>query len=255
MTTTLDDNTIAGALGRVGLRRGVPVLMHNSLNEFGYGEDGVKAVIKGLLKAIGPQGTLLVPTLTGTALDGPDHPPIFDRQESRSRTGCVSEALRQWPGALRSLHVTHSVAAFGRLADWIIRDHWRASTPCELGTPFSRVASEGGQILLMGVDWSHCTSILGVEEVAGVPYRMQPEPTTVTMTDGERTVVAECHLQQWYSKSNEDFNRLEPLVARAEGVRKGGVGAVEVTVIEAEKLWTIGIHKLREDPWFLLAKP
>ena len=62
---------IVRGLGELGLRPGDVVLVHSSLSSFGYVEGGADAVIDALLDAVGPEGTVMVPTLTGSPEDSP----------------------------------------------------------------------------------------------------------------------------------------------------------------------------------------
>jgi len=87
------------------------VLVHSSLSSLGCVEGGADAVIDALLDVLGPGGTLVVPTLTGTESLSAENPPRYDPDATPCWTGRVPETLRRRPGAMRSLHPTHSVAA------------------------------------------------------------------------------------------------------------------------------------------------
>lgn len=64
---------ISDGLSSLGIRSGDKVLVHSSLRKFGYVVGGPKSVTRALLKTGGPDGTVLMPTLTGTPDDGPQH--------------------------------------------------------------------------------------------------------------------------------------------------------------------------------------
>jgi len=107
------------ALRQVGLPRGAVVMVHSSLSQFGYVDGGAETVIEALLEAIGPEGTLVMPTLSCSWLGRRP----FDPATTPCRVGAIPEAFRKRPGVLRSPHPTHSVAAFGPKAREIISDH------------------------------------------------------------------------------------------------------------------------------------
>lgn len=180
----ISKSIIVEGLKDLGLPRGAVTLVHSSLSKFGYVDGGPKTVIDALLETIGTEGTLVMPTLTGNEALSMDTPPFFDTVHSKSWTGVIPETFRYYPGALRSLHPTHSVAALGPMADFLIRDHLHSITPCDGMSPYGRLAKlEQGYILLLGVDHESNTMLHHVEERVGVEYHMQPGFVHATVID------------------------------------------------------------------------
>ena len=68
------DDIVRG-LRALGLAPGDVVLVHSSLGSLGHVEGGADAVIDALLDTVGTEGTVLVPTLTGSEGLDADHPP------------------------------------------------------------------------------------------------------------------------------------------------------------------------------------
>jgi len=120
------------------------------LRSFGPVDGGANAVIDGLLEALGPEGTLLVPTLTGHRGLSPENSPHIDLRTAPCWTGTIPETLRQRPGAVRSVHPTHSCAAIGQRAAALTRDHHISPTPCGITSPYFRNALAGGYIAMVG---------------------------------------------------------------------------------------------------------
>ncbi|MCK5529581.1 MAG: AAC(3) family N-acetyltransferase [Kiritimatiellae bacterium] len=75
-------------------------------------KDGPQMVIDCLLKAVGPKGTLVMPTHSNNVLGAMP----YDAKKSQSNTGIITEHFRKMPGVLRSNHATHSVVALGPAA-------------------------------------------------------------------------------------------------------------------------------------------
>src|SRR5689334_15505508 len=69
---------IAEHLRALGVRPGEILLVHSSLSSLGWVCGGPVAVVQGLLDALGPDGTLVVPTQTGSLTDpaGWSRPPV-----------------------------------------------------------------------------------------------------------------------------------------------------------------------------------
>ena len=90
---TKDD--IAGELVGLGVPRGGLLFVHSSLSAIGEVEGGADAVVDALLEALGPEGTLVVPTFTYA--DPHDYPDsidpkwIFDPATTHSGMGADHE--------------------------------------------------------------------------------------------------------------------------------------------------------------------
>jgi aminoglycoside 3-N-acetyltransferase len=239
---------ISHDLRQLGVRSGMELLVHSSLSRIGYVDGGANAVIDALLEAVdAAEGTLLVPTLTGTSADSPERPPEFHARESRCWTGTIPETLRLRPEAWRSLSPTHSVAAIGKSAFELTRGHEDCWTTCGYGSPYYRLCRRGGSILLLGVTLESNTTFHTVEEVAGVPYHLQPKPVSCTMTDSEGREIVRCTmLHDWGSPRN--FSIMEaPLIA--EGIMKAGrVGHADCFLIDAEAFLAYSMEQLRNNP-------
>jgi aminoglycoside 3-N-acetyltransferase len=101
-------------LEALGVRRGGVLLVHSSLSSLGFVAGGAHTVIGALRMALGPEGTLVVPTHTWDRPGRGDF--AFDVRSTPSCVGVISETFRAMPEAIRSLHPTHSVAAVGPMA-------------------------------------------------------------------------------------------------------------------------------------------
>src|SRR6185369_3090847 len=86
-------------LQHLGLRHGQNIVVHSRLISFGQIEGGVEAVYVALRNAVGPQGTIAVPTYTLTL--GEQTP--YDSSSTPSiRMGAFSEFVRRLPATVRS---------------------------------------------------------------------------------------------------------------------------------------------------------
>ncbi|MDI6784051.1 MAG: AAC(3) family N-acetyltransferase [bacterium] len=242
---------IIQGLQELGLTKGGIALVHSSLSSFGDVDGGVETVIDALLETVGEEGTIIVPTLTGTAEHNADNPPVFDPINSSCWTGKIPETFRHRVNAVRSLHPTHSVAAIGNLAEYIIANHEQSETPCALDSPYGKLFKLGGSILLLGVMHSSSTLLHLVEEIAQSPYHMQPEwvDAQLITPDGTTTTVrCQIHLWGW----DRDFNKIDTLLSDAGIQRIGKIGKSMVRLIAARPTVELVLRKLESDPLYLL---
>jgi aminoglycoside 3-N-acetyltransferase len=250
-TTTITRQDIVCGLRQLGLEAGADVLVHSSLSSFGHVRGGAETVIHALLETVGPHGTVLVPTLTGSEELDARNPPFFDPDSTPCWTGRIPETLRQRPDAVRSHHPTHSVAAIGARAQALTRDHEFSITPCGPDSPYGRLAQDGGQILLLGVTHSVNTTFHHVEEIVGVPYHMQPGLVAARVKS--RGQVRTIHLMLHRYGPHRCFERLEP-VFRERGIqREGQIGEGHARLIDARRMVEIAHQALLQDPAILLA--
>lgn len=249
--TSLD---LARGLTSLGIASPSVILVHSSLSSFGSFDGGAEGVIEGLLGAVAPEGTVMVPTLTGSRELGPDVPPYFDVRASASWTGLIPETFRRRPEARRSLHPTHSVAAIGPRAEEMLADHELSPTPCGPETPYGRLVRADGWVVLLGVGLECVTLFHHVEEVAGVPYHMQPQPVRATVVDydaSSRAIWVGIHL---YGPAR-NFAGFEPGLRRLGILVSTCVGPALVRAIRARPMVKYALELLAKDPRALLREP
>ena len=155
------------SLRRIGIEPGDAVLVHSGMSGFGGFRGTVPEIIQTFEKAVGPSGTLLMPTLSmaGSAIDFAKSNRVFDPRTTASQVGLLTEVFRRSPGVVRSVHPTHSVAVWGADKDWWIRGNLSADTPCGRGTPFAKLLERDGKVVLAGVPITALTYFHSAEEM------------------------------------------------------------------------------------------
>ena len=235
----------------LGITHDDTLLVHSALSSFGYVEGGAETVIEALLETV-KDGTVAVPTLTGSPEDGPKKPPFCDVRQTPCWTGRIPETFRKDPRAVRSLHPTHSVAAIGVHAAALTSGHEESVSPCDRHSPYYKLAEADGHILLIGVGMNNNTTMHCVEEMAEVPYHLHPYMTTSSVLDREgKALTVSNYLHSW-DPPHADFDTLEPLLVEGGAIRYGKIGNSTLRLISAKKLLEIGVSVLRKDPYFMV---
>lgn len=156
--------SVVQQLFSLGVGPGGVVLVHTAFSKVQPIEGGPAGLIESLLDALGPEGTLVMPSMS----DDDDHP--FDPSTTPCLgLGIVADTFWRMPDVLRSNN-PHAFAAVGSQAAAITRDH-PLDVPHGLNSPVGRVYELGGQVLLLGVGHSEDTTIHLAESLAGVRYR------------------------------------------------------------------------------------
>ncbi len=249
----VDLETIVGSLKSLGLKDGDVFLVHSSLSSFGHVEGGVKAVIEAMIESVGSEGTVVVPTLTGTEKDGPDNPPVFDVRNTPCWTGRIPNEFMKDPRSRRSLHPTHSVSAIGPLTDFLISGHENSITPCGKESPYYKLAEKSGYILLVGVNHESNTTLHTVEELAKVPYHMQKMPTNCVIIDynGNKSIKS-LYLHDWGTPRN--FQVIDNDLEKNGIMRKERCGNSTLRLIKSMDMIDYVLNKLVYNTEYLVKK-
>ncbi|MFF5178070.1 aminoglycoside N(3)-acetyltransferase [Micromonospora sp. NPDC000316] len=228
--------SVAAQLRLLGVRPGSTVLVHAGLHPLGFVCGGPHAVVLALRDALGPDGTIVVPTHTPDNSDPAQwrNPPVpvdwwpliraempgFDPAVTPSRyMGALAETVRGWPGALRSAHPQVSFAALGPAAEQVVAGHALADM---LGaqSPLARLYDLDADVLLLGVGHSANTSLHLAEYRLPAPVR-ERLGAAVRTGDGGREWV-------WWEDVRldaTDFGALGRDLESGGTVRIGPVGA------------------------------
>src|SRR5450759_1966121 len=234
----------------LGVRPGGVLLVHASLRSLGPLDGGAETVVLSLLEALGPQGTLLMPALSYATVGS--HSPIFDVVSTPSCVGTLPEYFRKRPGTIRSVHPTHSVSGLGRLAEELLGEHVRSTTPCGPYSPFARLPQAGGQILFIGCGLRPNTSMHGVEEYVEPVYLYgDTVEYRVILADGSqlRMGVRSHNFKGWVQRYDRLAQRLSSLDLRQQRVL-----LASCFLIEASGMWAAALTAPRDDPLYFVER-
>jgi aminoglycoside N3'-acetyltransferase len=166
-------------LRAIGVQPGGVLLVHTSFRAVRPVEGGPHGLIDALQEALGPDGTLTMPSWTG------DSDSVFDPVSTPADPdlGATANLFWQRPGVLRSDHC-FAFAASGPMAEAIVSGELPLP-PHGPDSPVGHIHDLDGQILLLGVDHDANTTIHLAELMAGVPYRI---PYHVTVLEDSQPI-------------------------------------------------------------------
>lgn len=174
---------LASQLSEMNIPDDASLLVHSSMKSIGEVEGGAETVLDLLCGQLS-NGLLIMPTHTWATVNN-DHP-VYDYTIEPSCTGVLGTLLLRRSGAVRSLHPTHSVAAWGKNAEKFVEGEHLAQTPCPRDGIMGKLLDAGGKVLFIGCPLSKNTFIHGIEEWAQIPDRLgEPELRYIIMRDGE----------------------------------------------------------------------
>lgn len=226
-------------LRALGVVRGGVLLVHTSFRAVGPVEGGPLGLIAAMRGALGPQGTLVMPTMT-------DGESVFDPRTTPSlHMGVVAETFWRQPGVLRSGHPGGSFAAEGPHAEAICAPQ-PLSPPHGPDSPVGRVHDLDGQVLLLGVGHSESTTLHLAEALAGVPYSV--EHPTVVLIDGRATAVPIAETDHCC----RNFALADGWLQRTGLQREGPVGQARGRLFRARDEVALAREALAADPLLFL---
>ena len=238
---------IAAALRRLGVAPGGTVVVHASLSAMGYVVGGAETVLRGLLDALGPEGTVAAPAQTWLNLDPSrgvhgvpetlwpairEHWPAYDPALTPSvGMGAVAEALRTWPGARRSPHPVRSWAALGPAAEEITSAHDLEDAHGD-ASPLGALWRRDATVLLLGVGHDKCTALHLAETRAAGPDAPRTVETSAVLRDGARRRITYTNL----AFENGDFPEIGAAFEAAHRARRTPLGATTAAALPLRDL-------------------
>jgi aminoglycoside 3-N-acetyltransferase len=237
--------SLAGQLYALGVREGQTLIAHSSLRALGWTCGGAQAVIMGLLEAVGPSGTIVMPAHSGDFSDPAlwENPPVPEAWQEYIRetmpawrpdlsptrgVGTIPEVFRTMAGVRRSGHPQVSFSAFGLQADFVTSGH-RLDSDLGEGSPLARLYDLDASILMLGTGYDTCTSLHLAEHRADWHGKRNQRQGAPIMKDGERQWV-------WFDIVDTDTDDFAACgadfeQARPEAYTRGTVGLAECRLV------------------------
>jgi aminoglycoside 3-N-acetyltransferase len=228
---------IITAVRALGVAPGDLMIVHSSYKSIRPVEGGPLTVAHALVDSVSPGGSVFVPTFNyGNDPYDPATAPSYD--------GIVTEYLRKFPGATRSLHPTHPIAGIGPEAPSLLRDHDKAHA-FGVGSPCWRLWEQNAWVLLLGVNHNANSVAHVAEEQLQMPYLDRRRTARVVTPDGIREVTL---------RRPGCSDAWEPVLGPAlrDKVRAGQAGAAHLSLMRACDVVEATSALLKANPCALL---
>ena len=223
----------------IGVQQGGVLLVHTEFSKVKPIEGGPAGLISALRSALGPDGTLVMPSMSYDD----DHP--FDKKTSPCpEMGVVADTFWRLPGVLRSDN-NHAFAAAGPLAEMILTPH-PVDIPHGLDSPVGRVYELDGQVLLLGVGHDANTTIHLCENMAGVRYRRDKYITV--LRDGTPTRFDYREIDHCC----RNFSLADGWLDERQLQKRGKVGYADARLIRSRDIADIVTERLKENETIFL---
>jgi len=223
----------------LGVTPGGVLLVHGSFSRVRPVENGPLGLIAALQAALGPRGTLVMPSMT----DDDEHP--FDPQKTPCLgMGVVADTYWRLPGVLRS-DSPHAFAAQGPEAARITAPH-PIDTPHGLDSPVGRVYELDGRVLSLGVAHSSNTTIHLAEHLAGVRYRRKKR--LLFLQDGQLARLDYAEIDHCC----QNFNLVDGWLKARALQNEGRVGHAEARLIRSRDVVRVVTERLQNDETIFL---
>lgn len=217
------------------------IMVHSSMKSIGEVDGGADTVVDAFMEFF-KEGLFMTPTHTWNQMSAEYS--VFDRETESACVGIIPNIFRKREGVIRSLHPTHSIAAYGKGAEEFLKGEENATSPCPPGGCWDRLRDIDAKILLLGVTHTRNTYIHSVDEVMGIPDRLTDEPTLmhIVMPDGtQKDVQMFRHFNKTLQTGNfsDEFDKMKQAFYDLEAAKEVKFGDAACILCDAKKIFDV----------------
>jgi len=218
---------------RCGVQQGMIVLLMADLTRMAWRARKARVdfspglLLDAFLAAVGPAGTILVPTYNFDLQDGETYDPAC----TPPITGALGVAALAHPAFHRTGHPLHSFAVAGAHAE----DHVRADDPSSFGpsSVFALLRMESALQVVLDLPLNDAlTYVHHVEELEGVPYRRWRSERIRVQGDHGLTRTHEIRRFAKKPGHTNELHALEPLLLAAGALQHVSVDGNAATTVD-----------------------
>jgi len=221
------------------------LMVHSSMKAVGEVEGRADTVIDAFMEYM-KDGLLVFPTHTWSKENNEDN--IFNPQTEESCVGILTNIFRKRNGVFRSLHPTHSLAAYGKDAAEFINGEEKRKTPCPREGAYGKLYDRNAQILFLGCTLKSNTFIHGVEEWNEIPNRLADYTVDYQIISEIKVIESAVHPHQAPIEDvSKNYDKLrEPLIEK-NICQIGKIGDAESYLCQAREMANLCSSFLEKD--------
>jgi aminoglycoside 3-N-acetyltransferase len=233
---------------KLGVQQGDTLLVHSSYKSLGGVDGGPQTVIKALETALGPEGTLIMPTFNFDFNKGVP----WDVRTTPSKMGILTELVRLDPRAKRVFHPFYSFAVLGKHAEML--GSLRYKSAYERNSVFGKLRDLDGKIMIIGLSYTNSMTFFHhIEQMEGVDYRYLKQFTgQVTDENGNTyTDTFEMLVRDIDRGVVTEVNPMGELMEKAGIVQIRKIGDADVKLMKANDVYEFTAREMKRDPHLL----
>lgn len=269
-------------LKNLGIQQGDTLLVHSSMKAIGEVDGGADTVLDALIEAVcgnaercsdenveksdngsndvNNAGMLVLPTHTWAFMTN-EHS-VYDAETEPACVGILPNLFMKRKGVVRSLHPTHSVAAYCRQkskAEGYVSGEEHFNTPCSRHGCYGKLYDLDAKILLLGVGLNRNTYMHGVEEWFGIKERLTEETLSLSIKmkdESGNDVLCPVSMHKHFKPNNisisENYERMRQEFIEKGALVEGEIGEALCSCMSARKVADITTEVLKKDRDFFL---
>ena len=240
--------TLMANLSAIGINPAGTLKIHISCKAVGEVDGRGDTILDALMEYMKP-GLLVIPSHTWDNVNKTN--PVMDVLYTPTCVGVLTELFRKREGAVRSLHPTHSVAAYGKDAQAFVAGEEKLTTPCGEGGTCYKLWERDAQILMIGIPFTNNTFIHGIEEWDKAEGSIAKEVSDLYVINHHGQRIHTPQYRHCAPLGSSTFIKLEPQAIQEGILTLGCFGDATTRLMRAKPLREMVAKLLKDDPKYL----
>lgn len=242
----LTKDQIIQTLNEINIKSTDTVLIHSSLKSIGKIEGNAEGLIDTLVNYLN-DGLLIFPTHTWATIKNDGD--VFDKNNTPSCVGMLTNIALSDKRFSRSNHPTHSVCAAGKNKESYLSLDNNSQTPVSPNGCFGALKNMNCKILFIGAPLSKITFVHSIEEEFDVKDRFTEHIYHFISKDNDKLI--DYYMPRHYSKYNphlsEHYEKLLDIMLKLNIAKKFMLGEAVSYIIDTKGCYELVCNILKKD--------